>query len=867
MMVSGEESSHLFGDSGGAVVGSSATFRLEALQRVRECLLDRQVEYENIESSLREIYVRRAVLADVLEKNTRKTSQDRVWVPPSSSVGDSKHSRLVKRGSRESEMDDTKVAQAEYRRLGEEQRRLVLKRCFFIWRMSCILFREMQSMLDSLRDQDEKLIVRHAYDAWVEVSQPWIFNDGEVFQKMAQFRLLRHARLCLRTLDAWRQWSHRRVELQSREILFKETRDRSLLKAAMNQWRVYRVVHHMDGMRAYLARTYRATSLLKKVLTFWKNIMSRRLLLQGRMQQAAFSSLECHRSTGPKQTVDDLLFGSDTTLMIMGNDMIETRESIRSLKSAWNNMQPCLRWGDLTCVDFEEYQACMKYNPDQYIENSLWKDDDFMEQTYRLVKCDERLNMLEKEKKHVCDTLAHMTQSTIPALQQRHEKSVERLIEYEKIISEILEVKQQLEAQVHAAVSVEKKRCHEYENALATRRHLESLHSSILNSLETARANWEGHIDNICQVEKDIDVWTSKTRENARVAAKKTSRDSELTAAVKLKEAQSRLQQAQKRQKELLRSKDSIWNTYQDVVIAEKEISIELEREHSACDQSKCSHEEARENLEILQEKLLSIDREYNRLLPRLEVLSTEVETTNEEMEKRLADVGTLRVSHEQLLAEVKHMKATKVSLETELKHCRAEKMFRMEYQNTRKDGGTVIIIQNSPPELVQSPEITSHPERNRQIRALGRSHGETVLLESARSYHILARVRRCLSTWRISACKARSARMLADEKYAARFLPIAFVAWRQEIICDKNYIQDYNASRIKSLFLQTWKKTASVCARQAQIVSSQQQVLQRCVCSSLLRVEHFTCIYTYVLLTNAGGLCTGPYLVGESMC
>jgi hypothetical protein len=179
--------------------------------------------------------------------------------------------------------------------------------------------------------------------------------------------------------------------------------------------------------------------------------------------------------------------------MIMGNDALETRESIRSLKLAWNQMQPCLRWGDLTHVDFEEYQARMKYVPEQYIENSMWSEDDFMDRTYRLVKCDERLNMLEKEEQHVCDTLAYMAQSKIPALQQRHEKSLQRLIEYEKIISEMQEVRQQLEAQVHAAVSVEKKRWHEYENALDTRSHLESLHASILTSLETSQADWECH--------------------------------------------------------------------------------------------------------------------------------------------------------------------------------------------------------------------------------------------------------------------------------------------------------------------------------------------------------------------------------------
>ncbi|KAI8108067.1 hypothetical protein M9434_006097 [Picochlorum sp. BPE23] len=803
-------------------------FRLEALRRVRECLLDRQVEYEDIMVSMREICMRRAVVEGVLDRNTRKTPQNRVWVPPSSSVGGSKHSRLVKRGSRESDMDDIRVAQAEYKRLGEEQRRLVLKRCFFIWRMSCILFREMQSMLDSLRDQDAKSIVRHAYDAWVDVSQPWIFYDGEVFQKMAQFRLMRDCRLRVRMLDAWRRWSHRRVKLRSREILLKEMRDRSLLKAAMNQWRVYRVVHHLDGMRAYLASTYRAMSLVKKSLAVWKSAMLRRLLLQGRMQQAAFSSVEGCRSTGPKQTVDDLLFGSGSTLMIMGNDALETRESIRSLKLAWNQMQPCLRWGDLTHVDFEEYQARMKYVPEQYIENSMWSNDDFMDRTYRLVKCDERLNMLEKEEQHVCDTLAHMTQSKIPALQQRHEKSFQRLIEYEKIISEMQEVRQQLEAQVHAAVSVEKKRWHEYENALDARSHLESLHASILTSLETSQADWECHRDSMSQVGKDIDVWTSKIREHARVASKKATRDSELTAAVKLKEAQSRLQQAQERQVEFQRSKDGVWNTYQDALIAEKEMSIELERERMACDQSKRSHEQARENLEMLQEELLSIDREYNELVPRLDLLSAEVDTTNEEIEKRLADVGALRASHEQLLAELKHMKATKTSLEIELKQCQAEKVSRMEYQNTRVGGGEVIIVQNSSLERAESPETASHSEIHRSIRSLGRSHGETVLLESARSYHILARARRCLSTWRLSTCKARSARMLAQEKYAARFLPVAFAAWKQAILSDKKFIEEHNARRIKSLFLQTWNTTASTCAKQAHIVSSQQQVLHR---------------------------------------
>lgn len=828
-MVSRGESSHIAMKSGGPNSGRSAMFRLEALRRVRECLVDTQAEYEYIVSSLKEIGMRRAVLVGVLERNTRRTRENGVWVPPSSTVGGSKHSRSSRRGRRDREVDDMGALQEEYKRLGEEEGKLVLKRVFFIWRMSCILFREMQSMLDSLKDQEENCMVRYVYDAWVDVSRPWIFGDGEVFEKMAQCRVLHNDRLCIHVLEAWRQWSRRRLELKSVEIVFKEKRDRSLLKAAMNQWRVYRVVHHMDGMRAYLATTYRATSVLKNLFAVWKGAMSRRLLLQGQMQRAVFSSLACHGVKGGKQTVDDLLFGSSSSWIGMRNDIIETRESIRELKSAWNDMQPCLRWGDLTHVDFEEYQARMLYNPDQYayVENFMWSDNDFMDQAYRLVKCDERLNILEKEDQHVCDTLVHMTTSMIPTLQQRHEKALQRLIEYEKIVSEVQEVKQQLESQVHAAVSVEKKRCHEYEDAVDTRGHLESLHASISDSLETARVAWERHRNEMIEVEKNIDVWTNKTREHARVAASKTSRGSELTAAVMLKEAQSRLQHAHERHDELLRSKDDLWNTYQEALVAEKEMSIELERTHMVCDQSTCLHKQARENLEMLQEELESIDRKYHELVPCLDGLSAEVATTNEEIEKRLVDVGALRASHERLVAEVKHMKAAKHAVEEELKQYRADKMSRMEYKSTRVDGGTVVIIQNSS-EQAQSPETALG--HSKQSRSLGMAHGETMLLESARSYHILARVRKCLSTWRRATGNARSATMLAHEKYAARFLPLAFVTWRQEASFYKKQIQEYNARRTKSLFLQTWNKTASRCAWHAQIVSAQQQVLHRCV-------------------------------------
>lgn len=797
------------------VVGRPIQRYVQELLQVRRCLLDRNEKFLEIGRDIRGLRLRRAILGrSIVELEQQR--QGNVWVPPSSCGGTSTHQTIREKMHRGAiNCDGVEKFKAEYRVFSRELRGLALKKAFLVWRMKSVLYREMEAMMTSVEKYANVDLVRDAFKCWKEAADPW-FYDTMVLEQMDIFRRVSELGQVDRMLLLWRESTQRSKDLQIREGILVQERDKRLLKDALAQWKVYRVTHHLDVMRWHMAATYNSLYVRKKVLLYWIHKARRRLLLQGRMGRSVLKSL-VQKTSGQQLTVDDLLLLGDP---VSSNDFTvlrNIRKDVGYLKHASEQMRPRVRWNNLEGVVYERRTPVVEYEPSKYV------DDDAMGEVRLLQLYDDIQNhqsvigQLREERELVRHDIEALSRDA-PRYVQRHNDALQKLAEYESAMSDLETVKNKFEIQLRKLMDVAQMREAEYLDKAAHVQQLEEVHHATSDALQKAKADVLLHSKSIEKTENNIREWKVKIRQHSRAAmsAKKT----ECSAPVKLQESRDRLHKSEKRLAKLIESLQDVRSAQSDASMAEKVARIDLEKAVEARDTASESFEKARGMVENLHSQIIALDRDYDSIMPHLDRCVKRVEEASIDIKRNVDTMSGLKAK---CLSIERDIETQQSSLENLKSECRRLSFQDKAQMNTNNDSNDQEVETTSCVYTFSGTKRYAIP-------------GERMLLESARSYAILKQAMSCLLKWRSHTGAIRSIVKDSYCMYMSQYVPRAFLSWRNTVMAEQQYVQGILRMRIISSGFKAWKQRVDSTKRRTYLVQSYKAM--KCVCLKQLALR-----------------------------
>jgi hypothetical protein len=782
--------------------------RVEALRRVRQYLLDCNYEIESTIADSRHVNCRLAILSGVITEQERNKTSSRtappVWVPPSSSVYNSKHSK--KHGNRrqsERTSDVLGKAKLEYQLLVEEREVLRLKRAMLIWRMMTAMHREMGTMLDSLDGQQMLGTLGRAFKGWKEVSNPWGY-DAHVVQQVQLFRQLSQMSLLDQIFHYWRETTIRRRELLRRQEWYRDYLNQRLLKAAMAQWKVFRVVHHLDATRMYFATEFDSIRLLKMSFSYWKARISRRLAITNRMNASIFGP-RIHVSS----SVDALLLlgtgchslGVSLMLQSRIDDFSVLQDGIVRLKAASVDMCPRVRWRG---VEVEDAQQISAYDPEKYLDFGYGGDasNESLDIIVSLMRCREEHEILCHEREEVKKDVECLKQN-IPDLQTAQMRALHNLEECKQAVLDMNNVKERMAKELREALTLEQSRQQALYETIETANHLKITYQSITESLEASRMNLKSCSDDIAKMEEEIKHWKNKVHQHAKSAAIKKSKHVELTHAVKLQEAQDRLKQITTRREDRQKELPHLRKTLQEASISEREMRMEVDRAHAITEHAHGASEASKKKVHELQSHIAALEKDYNDLVICLEETINSADECGDNVGNTLAKISVLDKSQHALEAQIKRKQKDIDSLEKALEKVQEEE------RRLKNDAINLNQIQD----MTQYPNVEivwqQAPQQSHQVGTLQHRPipGDMMLLQSARSYNVLRTAKICLSYWRQTATSLRKIHEGANARFLAHVAPAPFSAWRMFAQEQQSFLAMCNSHRMTRTFFGAWKR------------------------------------------------------------
>ena len=606
-----------------------------------------------------------------------------------------------------------------------------------------------------------------------------------------------------------------RRELLRREEWYRDYLNHRLLKAALAQWKVFRVVHHLDATRMYFAIEFDSLRLLKMSFSYWKDRTSRRLTIAKRMNASIFGA-NIHVGS----SVDSLLllgtgchgFGVSLMLQSRIDDFNVLQDGILRLKAASLDMCPRVRWRGVANKDAQQYIA---YNPEKYLDTGHGGDasSKSLDIIVSLMRCREEHEILCHEKAELMKDVECLKQK-LPDLETAQERALGNLEECKQAVLDMSNVKERMTKELREALTLEQSQHQALCEAKATADHIDITYQSIAESVDASRANLKTCSDDIVKMEKEIKHWKDKVHQHAKSAAMKKSKHAELTHAVKLQEAQDKLKQVTARKDDRQKALPDLRKSLQEASISAREMHMEVDRAHAIVERAHEACEASRDKVHELQGHIAALENDYNDLLICLEDTIKSADDCGDDVGNTLAKISALEKSQSALEAQIKRKQKNMHSLEKALEKVREEES---RLKNDMKNLNQIQeLSQYSNVEMVlqQSPKET-HPETPQH----GAIPGDRMLLQSARSYNVLRRAKIYFSYWRETVTSLRQIYETANAKFLAHVAPSAFSGWRMFTLEQQAFIAMYNEHRTVTTCFGAWKRLYTRCRLNNEVV------------------------------------------------
>ena len=783
------------------VVGRPVKHHLSEIIHVRRCLLDHNESYVQIVRDIRSLRWRKAILGrsiDLLEQQR----EGHVWVPPSSVGGTSTHHSNAKKNHARNK-EEVEKAKAEHRALSRELCGLAVKRAFFVWRMMSVLYREMEAMLSSIEKYTNMDLVRESFKGWKTVAQPWAY-DETVLEHMEIFRCVCDLGQLDRIFLSWRRWMYYSRDLEERRDMFVWKRDVGLLKDAVAQWKVYRVMHHLNVMQRHMAVAYDSLRLRKKVFSHWMNRVRRRLVLQERMEMSVFND---GRQQRHPCTVDDLLLLG--TVPGCSNDfgrLHNIRDDVVHLKKASDLMRQRVRWNNLHGVVFKGKQPLLGH---EIPSMECGVPEDAISD--KICVCEGEIVRLRQEEQNVRECI-HALYRNVSRCTRKHKAAVQNLVEYENTASELEQVKTKLERQYATMAEVARVREGEYLEKVEHANHLEEVHQSMYDALQKAKAGVISHATSIDKAYDDVREWKTKVRQHSRSAMARGSVEHSIT--VKLEESRTRLQKAERRLEKLNTLQDEVRTVQSKASTSERQAWLELEDARKACGHAHAVHEQSQNMVESIHAKLVALEHDYECVMPYIDRIVMQIDELSDAIKKTNEEISQQEATCDSIAAEIQTHEMTIKSLE-------AERCQRLKETSLKDVSHPMTLEEYTEEESIDTISVllSSGPVSKQRYRI----PGDWILLQSARSYAILKRAKSYFLRWKNHVDTICDISKNVDALYSARYIPDMFANWRHGIITQKRVAEDVYRGRMLSLVLTSWKGLVESKRRELYLIQSYQ--------------------------------------------
>ncbi len=778
------------------VVGRPVKHHVRDLLYIRHCLLENNELYVQLVRNIRSLKRRKAILGRSLEALEQQW-EGQVWVPPSSCGAMSAHHVKLKKkfmGTKE----DIKATKTESRALSRELRGLELKRVFFVWKMQSVLHREMEAMMVSIEKYTNMDLVRESFEGWKAVAEPWAY-DSSVLEHMEIFRRVCQLGLLDRMVASWRHVGHTRNDLEDRRGMFVIYRDRQLLKDALTQWKVYRVVHHLTAMRRHMAGAFDSLRLRKRCFMYWMKRTRRRLELEKRMTHGIF---QCGIQV--QYTVDDLLLMGPASRPNAYTQFQSIREDVCHLQEAANLMRHRVRWNNLDGLVYTRKTPIVEYDPEKYMDRDGIKNS-LLEKIQ--ISRGEILQLQQEEKdvrRAMEDVVKDIARDT-----RKHKLTVQNLAEYEYAASELENVQKKLDNQLKSMTEMTKTKEGEYLEKVALVNQLEEMHHSLSDALHKAKADVISHSTKLDKTCDEIREWKTKVRQHSKAAMSDKQDGSTCTSAVMLEESRSRLRKAELRLEKLTNTQDKVRDVQNKASSSERQVRMELEDAWKARNEAQHVYEKSQTIVENIRTKVVSLENDYEDIMLRIDKVVKYADELHKRIEDAVEKQSHLNATLDSLTADVQTHQETIRSLEQQIQ--RLEEDFQEttvedEYVELSSDTGVSIPMSSGP--VSTRPYVIP---------------GDRILSQAARSYAILRHAKSYFSRWRRHTGLIRVIVQESQDAYNAQCTFEAFVQWRHTIVSQQHMATNAHRMWISKIVLKSWREGKNVIKKHTYLVQSYQ--------------------------------------------
>jgi DNA repair exonuclease SbcCD ATPase subunit len=491
----------------------------------------------------------------------------------------------------------------------------------------------------------------------------------------------------------------------------------------------------------------------------------------------------------------------------------ESREALMRLQAACDEMGPMVRWKNVTVPKYAGAETAVDESND-----TLSREDDHVQALReKLASRREEEEQVRLQQRAVLAALAKLSGDKLPRLQKKKQVAMQNLAECEQVLSDMEVVNQKLGKQVQDATEAVRQREADLAEAEAVIDHLEGVHRSALEALDVSTTRVSSHMEECSKIDEKIGHWEAKVQEHAREASAASAVSSRkgkgVTAALKLDEARTRLRRAEERKSQLSAWHARVLSDQQEASVSEGRAREELSRARGIAEKAKNALVYAEEKLTSLLREQSKLEGDYGALVPCLEKLLA----LDDELDRVTAAAfdrsSELDDQHEKLQETLKGIHDEIELLERDIAQQRCEEEAAAADQ----------MVPSLSNEDVSALTPVCHTETfnttSRRCRPM--IPGDLRMLQSADSYHVLARAKSCLAHWRALAARKQAARQECDRRFVSTVAPRALLAWRQHLLEQTAQRERWQARRVLTSSLSAWRRTAHDLRRSALLIES----------------------------------------------